>query len=90
MLAVDVQSVALAKSRFAMKENRLLKVSIKPGCIGCGCCEFLCSEVFKVDGSAKVKSDADLEKNSACIFAAEKECPVGAIHVERCEEKGSS
>ncbi|PIR71424.1 MAG: ferredoxin, partial [Candidatus Nealsonbacteria bacterium CG10_big_fil_rev_8_21_14_0_10_37_25] len=42
----------------------MVKVN-KEKCIGCGLCSNLCPEVFELaeDGKAKVKENADLEKN---------------------------
>ena len=45
-------------------------------CIGCGTCEAICSEVFKMkDGKAKVIS----KKNTPCVKEAIDACPVDAI-----------
>lgn len=49
-------------------------------CIGCGTCEALCPNVFKVEeGKSKVVADECGECN--CQEAAES-CPVNAITVE--------
>lgn len=56
----------------------------KDTCIGCGLCESICPEVFKIsdDGKATViveeipDSLADSAKN------AESQCPVNAIRIE--------
>ena len=49
-------------------------------CIGCGTCEALCPNVFKIeDGKSKVVADDCGECN--CQEAAEG-CPVNAITVE--------
>jgi len=47
-------------------------------CIGCGLCESICPEVFKMDEEfkAKVKS----QKDSPCVKEAKESCPVEAIH----------
>lgn len=53
----------------------------KEKCIGCGLCSNLCPEVFEMgeDGKAKVKEEADMEKNKECVEEAIEGCPVGAI-----------
>jgi ferredoxin len=55
------------------------KVTIEPGCITCGTCEFIAPEVFEVTDIAHVKQDADLEKNKELIQAAAAACPVNVI-----------
>ncbi|HEY8543363.1 MAG TPA: ferredoxin [Pseudothermotoga sp.] len=50
-------------------------------CIGCGVCESLCPEVFKLadDGKAKVlQPETELD----CAKDAADSCPTGAISVE--------
>jgi ferredoxin len=51
-------------------------------CIGCGLCESICSDVFRLkdDGKAHVISQ-DCGKNCDCKSAAES-CPVQAITYE--------
>jgi ferredoxin len=58
------------------------KVTIDDGCIVCGVCETVCPEVFKVDGTAEVLKEADLEANEAKIREAAGSCPVAVIKVE--------
>ena len=50
-------------------------------CVGCGLCEQLCSEVFKLDsdGVAKVK---DSECNKCNLSEIVEQCPVSAIKLE--------
>ena len=49
-------------------------------CVGCGLCEQLCPEVFKLeDGTAKVKAQACSQHNLSEIAS---QCPVEAIKVE--------
>ena len=51
-------------------------------CIGCGVCEVLCSQIFKVSeekGKAYVLEDANHDEPVAC--EAESACPVSAISV---------
>jgi len=55
------------------------KVSIKPGCIACGACQFIAPQVFCVSDVSRVKKDADLQKYDKAIKEAVKQCPVGVI-----------
>lgn len=55
------------------------KVTIEPGCITCGACEFIAPEVFEVTDISHVKKDADLAKNKELIKAAASACPVNVI-----------
>ena len=50
-------------------------------CVGCGLCEQLCSEVFKVnsDGVAQVNNSECSQHNLSEIA---EQCPVSAIKVE--------
>lgn len=58
------------------------KVWIEPGCISCGSCEYLASEVFKVTDISHVKENADIHKNAESIKVAAKACPVQVIKFE--------
>lgn len=54
-------------------------------CIGCGTCQAVCPEVFELDEEsmkAKVKENADIEKNQECINEAIASCPTNAIEEE--------
>jgi ferredoxin len=59
----------------------MAKVSVDESvCVGCGLCEQLCPEVFKVeDGTAKVKAQSCNQHNLSEIAS---QCPVEAIKVE--------
>ncbi|HBN10116.1 MAG TPA: ferredoxin [Cyanobacteria bacterium UBA8530] len=52
-------------------------------CIGCGACEGICPQVFRMesDGLAHVIEGADCDAAGCCPDAAES-CPVAAIAVE--------
>lgn len=63
------------------------KLSIEPGCVSCGSCQAICPQVFKLDRTAKVLPDADLEKNEQLITEAADLCPVQVIVFE--DEKKS-
>lgn len=52
-------------------------------CIGCGMCESLCPEVFKMkDGKSYLCEKADLEKNKDCIESTIQSCPTKAVEDE--------
>ena len=51
------------------------KVTIEPGCITCGLCEFVAPDVFEVTDVSRVKEDADIEKNLEAIEEAVRSCP---------------
>ena len=55
----------------------------RDGCIGCGVCESICPEVFRMaeDGLAEVYADVTPELESSVREAADS-CPVGVIGVE--------
>ncbi|MBI2630124.1 ferredoxin [Candidatus Pacearchaeota archaeon] len=56
-----------------------MKIKVdKEKCIGCGACEAICPEIFKMeDGKAKV-----IGKESKCTKEAADSCPVQAIEVK--------
>lgn len=61
-----------------------MKVTIdRSGCIGCGLCEQLCPEVFRMgdDGAAEAYAQPDAE-HEAGAKDAEESCPVSVIHTE--------
>jgi ferredoxin len=55
------------------------KVTIEPGCITCGSCEFIAPEVFKVTDRSRVRTDADIELHAQKIKEAARKCPVRVI-----------
>ena len=59
----------------------MAKVSVDESvCVGCGLCEQLCPEVFKLeDGIAKVKASGCNQHNLSEIAS---QCPVEAIKVD--------
>ena len=65
------------------------KVWIKPGCISCGSCEFLCPAVFKVEVTSQVNATADLEMHANDIKLAAEKCPVQVICVSEKEYVGT-
>ncbi len=61
-----------------------MRVTIdRDGCIGCGLCESICPEVFKLDDEGKanaVEGDIDVKYENGCQEAA-KDCPVSVIKI---------
>ena len=55
-----------------------LKVN-EDACIGCGACQATCSEVFEIDGVAKVLVDIVPEYLEEDALDAKEGCPTGAI-----------
>lgn len=55
------------------------KVTIEPGCITCGTCEFLAPDVFEVTDICRVKKNVDTIKQNENIKQAVKACPVSVI-----------
>jgi len=52
----------------------------KENCIGCGGCESVCPQVFKMEGG---KAVAKMQKtDKSCVKEAEKTCPVKAINIK--------
>ena len=58
------------------------KLTIEPGCITCGVCEFIAPEVFAVTDISTIKENANLEKNHDVIQEAVRSCPVSVIIYE--------
>jgi ferredoxin len=58
------------------------KLSIEPGCITCGMCEFIAPKVFEVTNISHIKPDFDQAENNELIEQSVKECPVFVIKYE--------
>lgn len=58
------------------------KVTIEPGCITCGACEFIAPEVFEVTDISHVKEQVALQEHEASIQAAAQACPVQVIRYD--------
>ncbi|MFA5562151.1 MAG: ferredoxin [Eubacteriales bacterium] len=56
----------------------------RDGCIGCGLCADLCSEVFRMadDGLAEVYTDPVPKEAEDGAVEAQESCPVSVISVE--------
>lgn len=52
---------------------------IKPGCIGCGYCQFVCPEVFQVKEVSTVIERASYQDYKQAIDKAVQECPMHII-----------
>ena len=72
-----------------------MKVTIdRENCIGCGACEAVCPEVFKLadDGKSSIaekyqkdgpdKGEIDEEELASCVESARDSCPVEVISIE--------
>lgn len=64
-------------------KNCVKKVTITPGCITCGLCEFIAPAVFEVTDVSHVKPDADLAQHTSAISEAAALCPVNVIKIEK-------
>jgi ferredoxin len=59
------------------------KITIAPGCIGCGLCESIVPEVFKVNNVSHVIEHVDITQHEEKIQEAVKLCPVQVIMYEK-------
>lgn len=63
-----------------------MKPTVNDSCIGCGTCEAVCPEVFKIedkdDRIIAVVKEADYQKNKDKIDESIAACPVQAIEWE--------
>jgi ferredoxin len=67
---------------FKVKATPMKKVSIEPGCITCGLCEFIAPDVFEVTDISRVKIDAPIDAQRDAIKEAAVRCPVQVISYE--------
>lgn len=58
------------------------KVTIQPGCISCGSCQFICPFVFEVTDCSHVLPNADIVNQAEKIKEAALKCPVKVITYE--------
>lgn len=61
--------------------SKIKEVKINSGCIACGTCSAVCSEVFQVNSISQVKQDVQLQDYKDCIQEAADMCPVNVIEV---------
>jgi ferredoxin len=64
-------------------EKKNIAISIKPGCVSCGCCAAIAPDIFAIKGIAHVIKSGDLTPYASAIEKAESMCPVKAIHIEK-------
>lgn len=62
------------------------KVTIEPGCITCGACEFIAPEIFEVTDICRLKNDAQFTLHQDAIEQAVQACPVNVIKVQKNNE----
>lgn len=62
-----------------VKKKQIKDVTISPGCITCGLCEFIAPDVFTVTDVSHVKKDANFQANAVAIKKSAQECPVQVI-----------
>lgn len=66
-------------------KKTIKQVTIQPGCITCGLCEFIAPEVFEVTDISHVKNKVVFQEHASAIRQAEEECPVQVIICEESE-----
>jgi ferredoxin len=57
-------------------------VTVEPGCISCGSCQFIVPEVFQVTDTSHVKEGVDIAKFESLIKEAAAKCPVQVIKIK--------
>lgn len=57
-----------------------MKIEILPSCTGCGLCEAINSDVFRVHDKAQVNNWNIIGNESDC-YSASQQCPVNAIKI---------
>ncbi len=62
--------------------NNMKNVTVEPGCISCGSCQFIVPEVFEVTDTSHVKANVNIEYYQELIRQAAAKCPVQVIRVE--------
>lgn len=62
------------------------KVSIEPGCITCGLCEFIAPEIFEVTDISHIKKNAPIDEHIEAIEQAVQLCPVSVIVMQKESE----
>ena len=66
-----------------MLKDKMKKLFIEPGCIGCGLCESIAPEVFQVCDVSRIKEGVEYDQYKDKIENAVKSCPVGVIKYEK-------
>lgn len=62
--------------------KKISNVTITPGCITCGACEFVAPEIFEVTDVARVRPCSIYRGLEQKIKEAEQACPVKVIRVQ--------
>ncbi len=57
-------------------------VTIEPGCISCGSCQFIVPEVFEIISTSQVKKGIDITQFAHLIKEAALKCPVQVIKIK--------
>ncbi|HEX4068776.1 MAG TPA: ferredoxin [Candidatus Babeliales bacterium] len=57
-------------------------VTVEPGCISCGSCQFIVPEVFEIVSTSQVKYPVDFKTFAERIKNAAAKCPVQVIKIE--------
>jgi ferredoxin len=65
-----------------MIRDRVKKVSIAPGCITCGLCEFIAPQIFCVTDVSRIIEAAPVDECTTAIEEAVVRCPVQVITYE--------
>lgn len=60
--------------------------SIDPGCIACGCCQFIAPEVFEVTDKSRVKKGVNYDAYADKIKEAAAKCPVNVIRLNKTDK----
>lgn len=58
------------------------KVTVEPGCITCGLCEFIAPDVFEITDVSRVKPAAPISEHKKAVEQAALLCPVQVIKIE--------
>lgn len=59
-----------------------MQIEILPNCTGCGLCETINSDVFKVPSNGKAQvNNWNIVGNESDCYAAAHQCPVNAIKI---------
>ena len=66
-------------------KKQITRVTIQPGCITCGLCEFIAPDVFEVTDISHVKEQVSYNEHASAIKQAVQECPVQVIICEESE-----
>jgi ferredoxin len=79
-----LQKLSKVKKRGKGGYFKMKAVVDRDTCIGCGLCESLCPEVFKLNEESKATVIVEVipSPSEECAKAAQEDCPVNAITVK--------